>query len=118
MINEFELLANKVIEATKEVSLSEEEQTSIQQLFQLGGEQGYITLNDIASQFPESEASLPVIERVYDMLLNAGIEILDDEEVSSQKPAVPVKENEVEKEDENKLAEVSAIDAIDSVSYT
>ncbi|MFA9403864.1 MAG: RNA polymerase sigma factor region1.1 domain-containing protein, partial [Anaerolineales bacterium] len=64
MINEFELLANKVIEATKEVSLSEEEQASIQQLFQLGGEQGYITLNDIASQFPESEASLPVIERV------------------------------------------------------
>ena len=114
MINEFELLANKVIEATKEVSLSEEEQTSIQQLFQLGGEQGYITLDDIASQFPESEASLPVIERVYDMLLNAGIEILDDEEVSEKKPAVAVKENEIEKEDENKLAEVSAIDAIDS----
>lgn len=114
MINEFELLANKVIEATKEVSLSEEEQTSIQQLFQLGGEQGYITLDDIASQFPESEASLPVIERVYDMLLNAGIEILDDEEISEKKPAVPVKEDEVEKEDENKLAEVSAIDAIDS----
>ncbi len=114
MINEFELLANKVIEATKEVSLSEEEQTSIQQLFQLGGEQGYITLDDIAAQFPESEASLPVIERVYDMLLNAGIEILDDEEVSSQKPAVPVKEAEAEKEDENTLAEVSAIDAIDS----
>ncbi len=114
MINEFELLANKVIEATKEVSLSEEEQTSIQQLFQLGGEQGYITLDDIASQFPESEASLPVIERVYDMLLNAGIEILDDEDVSEKKPAVAVKEDETEKEDENKLAEVSAIDAIDS----
>ena len=114
MINEFELLANKVIEATKEVSLSEEEQTSIQQLFQLGGEQGYITLDDIASQFPESEASLPVIERVYDMLLNAGIEILDDEEISEKKPAVPVKDDEAEKEDENKLAEVSAIDAIDS----
>lgn len=114
MINEFELLANKVIEATKEVSLSEEEQASIQQLFQLGGEQGYITLDDIASQFPESEASLPVIERVYDMLLNAGIEILDDEDVSEKKPAVAVKEDETEKEDENRLAEVSAIDAIDS----
>ncbi|TEU01538.1 MAG: sigma-70 family RNA polymerase sigma factor [Anaerolineales bacterium] len=114
MINEFELLANKVIEATKEVSLSEEEQASIQQLFKLGGEQGFITLDDIASQFPESEASLPVIERVYDMLLNAGIEIIDDEEVSEKKPAVPLKEAEAEKENENKLAEVSAIDAIDS----
>ena len=114
MINEFELLANKVIEATKEVSLSEEEQASIQQLFKLGGEQGFITLDDIASQFPESEASLPVIERVYDMLLNAGIEIIDDEEVSEKKSAVPLKEAEAEKENENKLAEVSAIDAIDS----
>lgn len=114
MINEFELLANKVIEATKEVSLSEEEQASIQQLFKLGGEQGFITLDDIASQFPESEASLPVIERVYDMLLNAGIEIIDDEEISEKKPAVPLKEAESEKENENKLAEVSAIDAIDS----
>jgi RNA polymerase primary sigma factor len=114
MINEFELLANKVIEATEEVSLSEEEQSSIQQLFQLGGEQGFITLNNIAAQFPESESSLPVIERVYDILLNAGIEILDDEEVSEKKPAVPLKETEVEKENENKLAEVSAIDAIDS----
>ena len=114
MINEFELLANKVIEATKEVSLSEEEQASIQQLFKLGGEQGFITLDDIASQFPESEASLPVIERVYDMLLNAGIEIIDDEDVSEKNPAVPLKEAESEKENENKIAEVSAIDAIDS----
>ncbi|MEE9513785.1 MAG: sigma-70 family RNA polymerase sigma factor, partial [Anaerolineales bacterium] len=94
--------------------LSEEEQASIQQLFKLGGEQGFITLDDIASQFPESEASLPVIERVYDMLLNAGIEIIDDEEVSEKKSAVPLKEAEAEKENENKLAEVSAIDAIDS----
>jgi len=114
MINEFELLANKVIEATKEVSLSEEEQVSIQQLFQLGGEQGFITLDDIASQFPESEVSLPVIERVYDMLLNFGIEILDDEDVSEKKPAVPLKEADAEKAHENALAEVSAIDAIDS----
>ncbi|MCJ7824357.1 MAG: sigma-70 family RNA polymerase sigma factor [Anaerolineales bacterium] len=114
MINEFELLANKVIEATKEVSLSEEEQVSIQQLFQLGGEQGFITLDDIASQFPESEVSLPVIERVYDMLLNFGIEILDDEDVSEKKPAVPLKEADAEKANENALAEVSAIDAIDS----
>ncbi len=114
MINEFELLANKVIEATKEVSLSEEEQASIQQLFKLGGEQGFITLDDIASQFPESEDSLPVIERVYDMLLNAGIEIIDDEEISEKKPAVLLKEAESEKANENKQAEVSAIDAIDS----
>ncbi|MGB2897153.1 MAG: sigma-70 family RNA polymerase sigma factor [Anaerolineales bacterium] len=114
MINEFELLAHKVIEATKEVSLSEEEQASIQQLFQLGGEQGFITLDDIASQFPESEASLPVIERVYDMLLNMGIEILEDDDVSVKKPAVPLKEAESKKESENELAEVSAIDAIDS----
>ena len=36
MINEFELLANKVIESTKGISLSDEEQASIQRLFQLG----------------------------------------------------------------------------------
>jgi len=114
MINEFELLANKVIEATKEVSLSEEEQASIQQLFQLGGNQGFITLDDIASQFPESEASLPVIERVYDMLLNMGIEILEDDDVSEKKPTAPPKEAVSKKESENELAEVSAIDAIDS----
>ena len=114
MINEFELLANKVIESTKGISLSDEEQASIQQLFQLGGEQGAITLDDIASHFPESEASLPVIERAYDLLLEAGIDILEDEDVSDKKSAPSLKEAKQEKEDENNLAEVSAIDAIDS----
>lgn len=114
MINEFELLANKVIESTKGISLSDEEQASIQRLFQLGGEQGAITLDDIASHFPESEASLPVIERAYDLLLEAGIDILEDEDVSDKKSAPSLKEAKQEKEDENNLAEVSAIDAIDS----
>ena len=114
MINEFELLANKVIESTKGISLSDEEQASIQRLFQLGGEQGAITLDDIASHFPESEASLPVIERAYDLLLEAGIDILEDEDVSDKKSEPSLKEAKQEKEDENNLAEVSAIDAIDS----
>jgi RNA polymerase primary sigma factor len=114
MMRQSELPTNKVIEATEDVSISEEDQASIRQLFRIGEEQGFITLDDIASYFPESEASLPVIERVYDTLLNAGIKILEDEEASEKKSDLAAEEAEAEKEDERTPAEVRATDAIDS----
>ena len=116
MMKQSELPTNKVIEATEEVSLSEEDQALIQQLFRIGEEQGFITLDDIASYFPESEASLPMIESVYDTLLNAGIKILEDEEASEKKSDLIAEDAEAEKEDEHTLAEVRATDAIDSGS--
>ena len=49
MMKQSELPTNKVIEATEEVSISEEDQASIQQLFRIGEEQGFITLDNIDS---------------------------------------------------------------------
>jgi hypothetical protein len=114
MMKQSELPTNKVIEATEEISLSKEDQASIQQLFRIGEEQRFITLDDIASYFPESEASLPTSESVYDTLLNAGIKILEDEEASEKKSDLAAEEAEAEKEDEHTLAEIRATEAIDS----
>jgi hypothetical protein len=53
----------------KTLDMTDEEQQGVQHLLQLGEEQGFITIDDVLQHFPESEASLPVIEKVYDALL-------------------------------------------------
>lgn len=96
-------------------SLAEEEQQAIQELLQLGEEQGFITYDDILAIFPESESAIPMIERVYDALLNAGIEFLGEEELTAKREKMQADEASDEQEaDEAGSAEVSGIEAIDS----
>jgi RNA polymerase primary sigma factor len=96
-------------------SLAEEEQQAIQELLQLGEEQGFITYDDILTIFPESESAIPMIERVYDALLNAGIEFLGEEELSEKREKIGAETGSNDQEtDETGSAEVSGIEAIDS----
>ncbi len=102
----------KADESTYE-SFSEDELRTIKELVQMGEQQGFVTYEDILAQFPESEASIPVIERVYDALTAAGVELIDEEEITSKQAELPSNHGS-EEEDENGSAEVSAIDAIDT----
>jgi RNA polymerase primary sigma factor len=96
-------------------SMAEEEQQAIQELLQLGEEQGFITYDDILTVFPESESAIPMIERVYDALLNAGIEFLGEEELSAKREKMEAQDSSEDQEtDETGSAEVSGIEAIDS----
>ncbi|MCJ7825707.1 MAG: sigma-70 family RNA polymerase sigma factor, partial [Anaerolineales bacterium] len=99
----------------KSMDLSDEEQRGVLQLLHLGEEQGFITLDDILQHFPESESSLPVIEKVYDVLLAAGIEFLDDDELTTRQEELKSDSHPVEEDpvDDNQ-AEVSAFDAVDT----
>ncbi|HHH83330.1 MAG TPA: RNA polymerase subunit sigma, partial [Chloroflexi bacterium] len=94
-------------------SFSEDELRTIKELVQLGEQQGFVTYEDILAQFPESEASIPVIERVYDALMVAGVELIDEEEITAKEADLPSNHSPQE-EEENGSAEVSAIDAIDT----
>lgn len=94
---------------------AEEEQQAIMELLQLGEEQGYITYDDILAVFPESESAIPMIERVYDALISAGIEFLGEEEIQSKREAVQADASADEEDpSESGSAEVSGIEAIDS----
>ncbi|MGD8632765.1 MAG: sigma-70 family RNA polymerase sigma factor [Anaerolineales bacterium] len=96
-------------------TLGEEEQQAIQELLQLGEEQGFITYDDILAVFPESESAIPMIERVYDALITAGIEFLGEEELSAKREKAKGDAQADDQDgDEGGSAEVSGIEAIDS----
>ena len=110
-----QFLETHQIDPSEWEALAEEEQQAIQELLQLGDEQGFITYDDILAVFPESESAIPMIERVYDALLNAGIEFLGEEELSAKREKMQAENSSEEAEaDESGSAEVSGIEAIDS----
>lgn len=99
----------------KTLDMTDEEQQGVKNLLQLGEEQGFITIDDVLQHFPESEASLPVIEKVYDILLAAGIEFYDDDELTTRREELKSDNGQAEVETDNDaLAEVSAFDAVDT----
>jgi RNA polymerase primary sigma factor len=53
---------------------------AVEQLLEMGKEQGYLTIDDILSVFPEAEDDLEQLDEAYSALNQAGIQILDDGE--------------------------------------
>lgn len=99
----------------KSLDMTEEEMQGVKNLLHLGDEQGFITIDDVLTHFPESEASLPVIEKVYDTLLAAGIEFLDDDELTTRREELKSDNGQPDDGgDPDALAEVSAFDAVDT----
>jgi RNA polymerase primary sigma factor len=110
-----QFLETHQIDPSEWEGLADEEQQAIQELLQLGEEQGFITYDDILAVFPESESAIPMIERVYDALLNAGIEFLGEEELNAKREKMQAESASEEQDtDETGSAEISGIEAIDS----
>jgi len=97
--------------------LSTEEHVILLRLIRLGEDQGYVSLDDMMNAMPEPETSVAALERIYDGLIAAGVEFLDDEQLAARKlelGAGPNGGGEDEDEIEGEAAEVSAMHAIDS----
>ncbi|MGA9191599.1 MAG: sigma-70 family RNA polymerase sigma factor [Anaerolineales bacterium] len=62
----------------------EEESTAITQLIELGKERGYVTIDDILQLFPEAEQDVEQLDEVYEALLGAGVQYLDDVEAAAK----------------------------------
>jgi RNA polymerase primary sigma factor len=56
----------------------EDESTAISQLVELGKERGLVTVDDILQFFPEAEQDVEQLDEVYEALLAAGVQYLDD----------------------------------------
>src|SRR4030065_694766 len=47
-------------------------------LVELGRKRGYLTHDEILEQFPEAEQNIELIDRVYSVLLEQGIDVVED----------------------------------------
>ncbi len=65
---------NKVLE-----TIANKEILPISHLIELGREKGYVTLDDIATLFPETEQSISELEEVFAALISAGIPYVEDD---------------------------------------
>jgi len=96
-------------------SSSLDENEGLEQLLELGREQGYVTVDDILKVFPDAERDLDQLDDAYATLIGAGVSIL--EESSPDKPpksAEKIEEDESEEEEQH-ANYLSSVDADDSV---
>jgi RNA polymerase primary sigma factor len=54
-------------------------------LVELGRKRGYLTHDEILEQFPDAEHNIEVIDRVYSVLLEQGIDVVEDAKEAEQK---------------------------------
>src|SRR5574341_2637555 len=54
-------------------------------LVELGRKRGYLTHDEILEQFPEAEQNIELIDRVYSVLLEQGIDVVEDAKEVEQK---------------------------------
>ncbi len=109
-----ELEARMVQAETDEILGADEDHPAIDQLIELGKEQGYVTIDNILVLFPEVERDIDQLEDTYAALLSAGIQIL--EATPDEDPDLPLdlvdKDGAGEDEEENHLAAVDTDDTV------
>jgi RNA polymerase primary sigma factor len=65
-------------ETADEKTWTADESAAMEQLIELGEEQGHISIDDIVELFPHVEDNLDLLEDIHDALLNAGITLSDN----------------------------------------
>ncbi len=60
-------------------------QAELKALVDLGKKKGFLTHDDILEQFPEAEQNIELIDRVYSVLLEQGIDVVEDAKEAEQK---------------------------------
>src|SRR6058998_65100 len=60
-------------------------QAELRALVELGKKKGFLTHDDILEQFPEAEQNIELIDRVYTVLLEQGIDVVEDAKEAEQK---------------------------------
>jgi len=64
---------------------SQEMPEQLKALVELGRKRGYLTHDEILEQFPEAEQNIELIDRVYSVLLQQGIDVVEDAEDAKPK---------------------------------
>lgn len=106
----------RLIELSPEETMpSEEENTAIEQLIELGREKGYVTIDDILNFFPEAERDIDQLEEAYAALLAAGVTYLDDVSEIEEAGEAELAEEELGREELEDDGQLSGIDADDTV---
>ncbi len=82
---------------------TEELPAELKALVELGRKRGYLTHDEILEHFPEAEQNIELIDRVYSVLLEQGIDVVEDVKEAEAK-------GKVEEEEEPRAAEGVAID--------
>jgi len=85
-----------------------------QELIDKAEEQGYLTVEDVLEFFPDADKNLPQIEDLMMYLYNEGIEIITDD--SDENKQTPLKGKGEEKEEAEKVVDLSGISSDDSIS--
>jgi len=75
---------------------SQEMPEQLKGLVELGRKRGYLTHDEILEQFPEAEQNIELIDRVYSVLLQQGIDVVEDAE--DAKPKAKSEEEEEPRE--------------------
>jgi len=60
-------------------------QAELRALVELGKKKGFLTHDDILEHFPEAEQNIELIDRVYSVLLEQGIDVVEDAKEAEQK---------------------------------
>ena len=81
-----------------ETMVLEEEVQSIEALIEVGKEKGFVTIDDILQHFPDAEKDIEQLDEVYEALLAAGVNYLDDVSGSPDSEAVEDASGETESE--------------------
>ena len=108
----------RILEELEEIEEQNESSLSIASLIELGREKGFVSLDDIASVFPESERSITQLEEVFAALLSAGIPYMEDESLieSADEDIEPdieaEKDTPIEFDEEDYLANVETKDTV------
>jgi RNA polymerase primary sigma factor len=102
--------------STIESKVDNEDFTTIAQIIQLGRSQGYVSLDDILTIFPEAEQDITKLEEVFAALLSAGIPYMDEDKSFEEEEEPDEVEEEIAKElqarQEDILANVETNDMV------
>ncbi len=78
----------------EEPTVVEDEIPAIEQLIEVGREKGYVTVDDILQHFPEAEKDVERLDEVYEALIAAGVDFLDDVEGAGSGSDVAMEEED------------------------
>lgn len=105
--------SNKQAELVDENVLLEDDIPAIEQLVEVGKEKGFVTVDDILQHFPDAEKDVEQLDQVYEALLAAGVNYLDDVEGGEPDPGDLEAEDEAEVEVGVDLDKVNIEDNVD-----
>ena len=104
-----------MIDAIRETQQDDTELTGKEYLLSLAQDLGFITLDDVLAVYPEAEKNLEQLDDVFQVLLEAGVEIGGLESVQEKEAPAASSDDSEEEDDFDDSAFFEAVDADDTI---